>query len=359
MPVSKCLVVLAAITALGYHGVCASSTLPGMASSILPGEGVGEELEDRAAPQHINDDADVLLDQIQKSAPQKSLESEKKKLVDDVYDVIDAKRRLDVEMHSRLQRRLREESQKVQIRQEFDARISTAQQKCTKWLGEKDSAESELQNLFEKSTHSSSLARDGARRGLAPVLVEKELHVADMSINALRCHISYLESLSAYVEAACEVSKNARRALDAYLKSPTGNFSLPSTEMNMPAPNVTQLNMLKLTAANAMAKVEVARHEYDVEKARVDAMPPLDDVNADLDAAAEGEEEDEESETPPHALPMDVLFKHITGRVLNVDPPKMDTEKLKSEKKRILKEQEDCFGKDCDDPKEYETSGIQ
>merc|ERR1719199_1482459 len=92
-----------------------------------------------------------------------------------------------------------------------------------------------------------------------------------------------------------------------------------------------------------------------MEKARVDSRPPLDDAaeEADIEAAADGEEEGQEMETPPRELPMDVLYKHITGEVLVTEAPKADTKRLEGEKQRILQEQEDCFGDDCGDPKAY------
>ncbi len=327
---------------------------PHVVETNAPEESTGGD--DRA-----DDQADELLDEIEGTATNSKAELMAEESVRlggieaEARAALRAKRLLDMRVHKMHQERLREEAHKIKVRDRFNERLVLAQKTCSKWQGQKDQANDELQRLFEKSVESSSLARDGARRGLAPVLVEKELHVTDMSINALRCQMNYMESLRVFVEGACGVSKGIRVALAAYITAPSSNVTIPSAKIPSTVPTLRQINLLKLTASNAVAKVDVARHDYDVEKARVDARPPLKDPaeEADIEAAADGEEEGQEMETPPHELPMDVLFKHITGKVLVVAAPAADTKRLEGERHRILQEQEDCFGDDCGDPKKY------
>ena len=310
----------------------------------------------------VDDEAGKLLDEIENSdsasqlaAAQHAEHVKLGTLAEEAHKAAEAQHLLELRVHHEHQRRLREEARRMKVQDRFNERLLRAQKTCTKWQREKDKANSELQGLYEKSVKSSSQARDGARRGLAPILVEKELHVTDMSINALRCQMNYMESLRVFVEGACGVSKRIRLALAAYITSPTENVTIPSADIPRSVPTPSQINLLKLTASNAIAKVDVARHDYDVEKTRVDARPPLDDASADsdMDAAAEGEEDAHEMETPPHELPIDVLFEHIMGRSLVAEVPKVDSKKLEAKKKRILQEQEDCFGDDCGDPKTY------
>jgi hypothetical protein len=52
-------------------------------------------------------------------------------------------------------------------------------------------------------------------------------------------------------------------------------------------------------------------------------------------------------------MQLEVLFQHIVGRPMEDEPPKNTVQMLKNEKKRIQREMEDCFGDECDDPKEY------
>eukprot|EP00946_MAST-07B_sp_MAST-7B-sp1_P003692 g3692.t1 len=310
-----------------------------------------------------NDEADALLDQVEgvnSSSAMTNIKAEENMVFGSIQEeatkALQAKHLLDLRVHKMHQQRLREETRQIQIRGQFNERLVRAQKTCSKWEQEQIRAKDDLDHLFEKSVDSSALARDGARRGVAPILVEKELHVTDMSINALRCQMNYMESLRVFVERACGVSKSIQTALEALIAAPSENVTIPSIAIGPDVPTRREINLLKLTASNALAKMDAARHDYDVEKARVDSRPPLSNPaeEAEIEAAAEGEEEEgQEEETPPHELPMTVLFKHITGRDLLVDPPKADAQKRKKEEERILKEQEDCFGDDCGDPKQF------
>lgn len=73
----------------------------------------------------------------------------------------------------------------------------------------------------------------------------------------------------------------------------------------------------------------------------------------DIDSIGETVD-DVEQGTPPHLLPIEVLFKHIIGRAMEDEVPQEEKKLLESETKRIQNEMEDCFGKDCEDPKEYD-----
>jgi hypothetical protein len=172
----------------------------------------------------------------------------------------------------------------------------------------------------------------------------------------MKCHMSYIESLKVYVDKVCECSKDIRSLLTKYLDSPNENLLLPSIDVEQSAinkiPTRKEINVLKLTAANAHAKVQAAMKEFQMHSARLEALEIEDEK--DIDAVGSDDDgENHDDKVAPHMLPIEVLFQHIVGRPMEDEPPKNTVQMLKNEKKRIQREMEDCFGDECDDPKEY------
>jgi hypothetical protein len=339
-----------------------------------PGSGIGEttralepvavepvpEVEFSAAAPGIDkveDVGDHILDEIESSKPVDDIDKwNLDNLVDETKTAEERKKVLEQRHRELQQQKLREQALKLKKKTELDTLVIEAERKCEKWKTLNDQGEADMYDLFKEAVNSSLAARDGSKYHTPPVLVEKQLHITTLGINALKCHASYVEKLSVFVEKTCDISKHVRTMLTNYIAMPNEKLLLPSIETTDTAefhvPTRKEINVLKLTAANAHAKVKAALKEYQLHSARLEALEIEDEKDIDT-VGAEDDNGEKDDGVPPHMLPIEILFQHIVGRTMQDEPPASEKQMLASEKLRIQKEMEDCFGDDCSDPKEY------
>ena len=154
------------------------------------------------------------------------------------------------------------------------------------------------------------------------------------------------------------MSEHVRKMLTTYIETPNEKLILPSIELvdtpEFHIPTRKEINVLKLTAANAHAKVNSALRDYQMHQARLEALEIEDETDLDEVGAENIADDDEKKKILPHLLPIEILFQHIVGRAMNDEPPKGDMKVLEAAKKKVRGEMEDCFGDGCEDPKEYD-----
>ena len=154
------------------------------------------------------------------------------------------------------------------------------------------------------------------------------------------------------------MSEHVRKMLTTYIETPNEKLILPSIELvdtpEFHIPTRKEINVLKLTAANAHAKVNSALRDYQMHQARLEALEIEDETDLDEVGAENIADDDEKKKILPHLLPIEILFQHIVGRPMDDEPPKGDMKVLEAAKKKVRGEMEDCFGDGCEDPKEYD-----
>jgi hypothetical protein len=322
------------------------------------GKGIGEMHRGPSIPLTENE-GDKILDEIETSTPTDNIDNwNMDSLVEETKKSEERKKMIE-QKHEEIQKtKLREQALKLKKKVELEQLVLEAEKRCSQWSTINEESEAALYDLFQEGINASLAARDGSKYHEPPALVEKQLHITSLSINAMKCHMSYIESLKAMVDKICDISKNIRSLLNKYIETPDENVLLPSIDIDNTVsgyhtPTRPEINVLKLTAANAHAKVKAAKKEYQMHSARLEALEIEDEK--DIEEAGSASDDAEQSDKiPPHMLPIEVLFQHITGRQMEDEVPKEQAKMLQSEKKRIEGQMEDCFGDECDDPKVYD-----
>ena len=190
----------------GVGSVIRGST-PGAAeatSSIhYPGSGVGRTILEPplvpivgAAPKGGEDEGDEILDQIEDgetsttSVPKEIGDWNMNKLVEETKKAEEHQKVME-RKHAEMKRKLlREQALKLKKKAELDEVVIEAEKKCVLWTSLKNEGEADMYELFKEAVNSSLAARDGSRHHQPPILVEKQLHITNLGINAIKCHAS-------------------------------------------------------------------------------------------------------------------------------------------------------------------------
>ena len=149
-----------------------------------------------APPKGGEDEGDEILDQIEDgetsttAVPKEIGDWNMNKLVEETKKAEEHQKVME-RKHAEMKRKLlREQALKLKKKAELDDVVIEAEKKCVLWTSLKNEGEADMYELFKEAVNSSLAARDGSRHHQPPVLVEKQLHITNLGINAIKCHAS-------------------------------------------------------------------------------------------------------------------------------------------------------------------------